>query len=321
VVVAGSDADILPATDRSGARANLPIGQRPLAYLKRLMEHFVSHEKGFTAVASGCEETLRVEMYPLIDGWTAFARYSGTGREERVDRLLPVELSQFAERAATALLHGKPISATINRETVLASDSKEYAQRIGGTHHFQMGVGTQIRMGRFATAGDDQKLTTQLRVFSPVAAMLGYRGRYESWGLETNLMAAIGTTKTAIAKNPTGGHVDFSGDGALQMHFLHYFDPRGIMSFYMGAGATFELLLFDTIRAAKNRDTGTRSSLLAGGLDVDLVLGFEFMRASTAQFFLQADIQAPAYALASDNEDGGVHTWFPSVALKLGVMF
>jgi hypothetical protein len=176
VVVAGSDADVLPATDRSGARANLPIGQRPLAYLKRLMEHFVSHEKGFTAVASGCEETLRVEMYPLIDGWTAFARYSGTGREERVDRLLPVELSQFAERAATALLHGKPISATINRETVLASDSKEYAQRIGGTHHFQMGVGTQIRMGRFATAGDDQKLTNQLRVFSPVAAMLGYRG-------------------------------------------------------------------------------------------------------------------------------------------------
>lgn len=328
VVVAGSDADVLPPqADKGAGKLNIPIGQRPLAYLKRLMEHFISHEKGFTAVQSGCEQTMRIELYPLLDGWTAFARYSGTGREERVDRLAPSELSQFAERAATALLHGKPISATINRETVLLSDSKEYVQRIGGTHHFMMGVGTQLRVGRFDTVIDDSadpdkgKTRSQLRFFSPVSFLMGYRGRYESWGLETNVMASVGTAKTSAAKNPAGGHVDLGGNGALQLHFLHYFDPRGLLSFYMGAGTTFELMVFQPVRAAQRRDAGSRSYLLAGGLDVDLVLGWEFMRASTAQFFLQADLQAPAYVLANENEDGGVRGWFPAVAIKLGVMF
>lgn len=330
VVAAGSDADTLPpqaAGDKGPVKAGIPIGHRPMAYLKRLLEHYISHEKGFVAVQSGCEQTVHVELYPLLDGWTAFARYTGTGREERVDRLTPNELSQFAERAATALLYGKRISSTINRETVLTSDSKEYAQRIGGTHHFMMGVGTQLRFGRFNTVIDaanhpnDGGVQSQLRFFSPVSFLMGYRGRFESWGLEANLLASVGTAKTAASKNPKGGHVDFGGDGAMQLHFLHYTDPRGLLSFYFGAGTSFELLVFQPVRAAKVRNDGTRSVLIAGGLDVDVVLGWEFMRASTAQFFLQADLQAPAYVLANENDDGGVHGWFPSVAIKLGVMF
>lgn len=328
VVTAGSAGDVLPPLgSEARAKLDLPVGQRPLAYLKRLLEHYVSHEEGFEAVESRCEHTLRVELYPLMDGWTAFARYSGTGREERVDKLGINEISQFAERAATALLHGKPISATINRENVLLSDSKQYAQRIGGTHHFTMGVGTQIRGGKFATAIADASnphngdTRTELRIMSPVSFLMGYRGRFESWGLETNLLASIGTAKTSAAKNPAGGHIDFGGDGALQLHFLRYTDPRGLLSFYFGAGTSFELLVFQPVRAAKQRDTGTRSTLLGGGLDVDVIFGWEFMRASTAQFFLQADLQAPAYLLANENDDGGVHGWFPAVAIKLGVMF
>lgn len=329
VVVAGSEGDVMPplAAASASSKPNLPLGQRPLAYLKRLLEYFISHESGFVAVKNDCQETMHIELYPLLDGWTAFARYTGTGREERVDRIGPNELTQYAERAATALLYGKPISATINRETVLAADSKQYAQRIGGTHHFMMGVGTQLRFGKFATAIDNAAdpnngtAVDQFRFMSPVAFFMGYRGRFESWGLETNVFAAIGTTTKTASKNPAGGHVDFAGDGALQLHFLHYFDPRGLVSFYAGAGATFELLGFSAIRAASRRSTGTRSALLDGGLDADLVFGWEFMRASTAQFFLQMDLQAPAYVLASQSEDGSVHGWYPSTTLKLGVMF
>lgn len=329
LVIAGSDADVLPALAPTVKErpANLPIGQRPLGYLKRLLEYYVSHEKGFVAVQTGCEATLRVELYPLTDGWTAFARYSGTGREERIDRLAPTELSQFAERAATALLYGKPISSTINRENVLSADSKEYTQRIGGTHHFIIGVGTQLRVGRFATtidvAGDARNGQTanQYRFFSPVSFLMGYRGRFESWGLETNVLASIGTSKTAASKNPSGGHIDFWGDGAVQLHFLHYFDPRGLMSFYLGGGTSFELLGFQAVRAKAKRDAGDRSVLLGGGLDVDAVIGWEFMRASGAQFFLQMDLQAPTYILSNENDDGAVKGWFPSVAIKLGMLF
>src|SRR5262249_14822280 len=65
-VVAGSEADVLPAGGE--AKTGIPIGQRPLGYLKRLLEYYISHEKGFVAVQRGCQETVRVEMYPLMDG-------------------------------------------------------------------------------------------------------------------------------------------------------------------------------------------------------------------------------------------------------------
>jgi len=329
---AGAAADPDPASqDRDAPSLNgvasLPIGQRPLSYLKRLIEHFVTHEKGFVAVQDKCDERLVVELYPLKVGWTAFARYSGTGREERVDMLLPTELSPFAERVALALLYNKPIGESINRENVLTADSKKNTQRIKGTNHFHMGVGTQVRVGKLGTAVTDSgsadvgKATSQYRVATPVTMFLGYRGKFENWGVETNVLIGIGTSKTAAFKNPAGGHVDFGGDAALQLHFLHYFDPRGLTSFYMGAGATFELLWFNMINAEKNRSGGDRSTLLGGGLDVDLVAGWEFMRASSVQFYLQGELQMPAYALSNENSDGSIHTWFPAVAVKLGVVF
>ena len=38
--------------------------------------------------------------WTLVQGWTVFARYSGTGREERIDRLYTTELSQFGSHIA-----------------------------------------------------------------------------------------------------------------------------------------------------------------------------------------------------------------------------
>ena len=107
----------------------------------------------------------------------------------------------------------------------------------------------------------------------------------------------------------------------MQLHFLHYFDPRGLMSFYLAGGTSFELLGFQAVRAKAKRDQGDRSLLLGGGLDVDAVIGWEFMRASGVQFFLQADLQAPTYVLSNENDDGGVKGWFPSTAIKLGMLF
>ena len=46
----------------------------------------ISHKPGFEAVQSGWVDTVTVQLYPLLDGWTPFARYTGTGREERIDQ-------------------------------------------------------------------------------------------------------------------------------------------------------------------------------------------------------------------------------------------
>ena len=303
----------------TSAGSYLPIGQTPVVYLKRLFEHFITHEKGYEAVQDKCDERIRVELYPLAEGWTAFARYTQNGREERADQLFAHEISQFAERAVHALLRDVPISATIKRDNVLKSDSMKSVQRIKGTNHFVIGLGTQIRGGQFDTsnASMPEGIDEKLRLFTPMTISTGYRGKFESWGIEAMLQVGIGTSRTAASANPQGGHIDFGGNAGLMLHFLHYISPRGITSAYLGAGANFELLWFSAIKAGEN----DRSTLLGGGLDVDLIFGWEFMRASAVQFFLQAELNLPAYVIDNEDNHGGIHTWFPTASVKLGVIF
>lgn len=318
-VSAGGESEALPP-DRPGDRTSL-------RYLKRLMEHFVTHQPGYVAVEASCDETIRVELYPLARGWTVFVRYSGTGREERVDALYPDELSPFAERAVLAVLNDVAISETINRENVLRADSMKSVQRIRGTNHFVLSVGTQLRGGSFPTVIEDAEdgevgsVERRIRVMTPFTTSLGYRGRFENWGLEAMALVGFGTDKTAVRDNPEGGHIDFGGLAGFGIHFLRYFDPRGLISFYVGAGGTFELLWFSAIKAVESRDDKDRSYLLSGGLDVDLVFGWEFMRANAVQFLLQGELNLPAYMANSENDHGTLDTWFPGISVKLGIIF
>jgi len=308
----------------------LPVGQTPVVYLKRLMEHFITHEEGFVSVADKCEETVRVELYPLAEGWTVFARYSGHGREERVDQLFPSELTAFAERASLALLYNRPIGTTINRENVLRADSAKASQRITGTNHFAIHLGTTLRGGKLDTRVEGSPAApteSKIRVFSPMTLGLGYRGKFESWGIDASTQLGFGTSKVATKSNDLGGHVDYGGNWDITLHFLNYADPRGLNSLYYGAGSTFELLWFSVIAPAPTGTGGkpsthdNRATLYGGGLSLDLVAGWEFMRASAVQFFLQGELKLPAYVLQNEDNSGKVQTWFPGVGLKIGMLF
>ena len=54
---------------------------------------------------------------------------------------------------------------------------------------------------------------------------------------------------------------------------------------------------------------------------MDGLFGWEFMRAAAVQFFLQCELNLPAYAVQSEDNHGSIDTWFPGVTLKLGVVF
>jgi hypothetical protein len=317
----------LPADLRVQSGAHLPLGQTPKAYLKRLIEHYVTHERGFVAASDGCTQRIIVELYPLQVGWAAFARYTGNGREERVDQLLPTELSQFAERATTALLHDVTIGDTVDRDNVLWSDSLHSTQRIRGRGHFVLGLGTRLRAGYFDTAITDRanpsygQVQRSLRVFSPMAVMAGYRGVFDQFGVEALGQFDLGTSQVAAKNNPSGGHVDYAGSLGLVLHVTRYADPRGIASLYYGGGATFELVWFNAIIPSGDRTTDSRSTLMSGGLNADAVIGYEFMRASAVSFFLQGELNVPAYVISSENNAASINTWFPGMKLALGANF
>jgi hypothetical protein len=132
---------------------------------------------------------------------------------------------------------------------------------------------------------------------------------------------ALGTETRSANGNPSGGHIDYGGSTGVVLHVLRYLNPRGVTSAYWGAGANFGLHWFRAIKAQENRAQDARSTLFGGGLDVDLVGGYEFMRASTVSFYLQGELNLPAYVVRNENNDGRINTWFPGAALRLGASF
>jgi hypothetical protein len=306
---------------RARPRAN-PHEIDPTLHLRRMLEYEATHEPGFVAVDERCEQRLTVELYQLESGWTVFGRYSGTEREEKVDHAELDEFAELAQRLVFALLRNKPISHTITRENVLRADSEMNLRTINGTGHLVFGMGTETRVATLPTAqGQTAAVANELRILTPVSIQVGYRRKLRAWGLDAFGRLNLGTENTGVRSNDLGGHVDYARSFLVGLHFLHYTDAPGINSFYFGGGAAFEIAQFDVIRPVDVRYQGTRDALVGGGLNIDLLVGYEFLRASSVHFFAQVEVDAPAYILKTENDSGSINTYMPGVMAQIGVIF
>ena len=295
----------------------------PTLHLRRMLEYEVTHEPGFVAVEDKCEQRITIELYQLESGWTVFARYSGTEREEKVDHAELDEFAELAQRVVYALLRNKPITHTITRENVLRADSEQNLRTINGTGHLLFGMGTAMRVGNLQTAQSQTAPTAnEIRILTPVSIQIGYRRKLRAWGLDAFGRLNLGTENTGVNNNDLGGHVDYSKSFLTGLHFLHYTDAPGINSFYFGGGAAFEIAQFEVIRPVANRFGGdTRDSLVGGGLNIDLLAGYEFLRASSVHFYGQLEVNAPAYVMNTESDSGGINTWMPGLTAQIGVIF
>jgi len=295
----------------------------PTLHLRRMLEYEVTHEPGFAAVSDRCEQRLVIELYQLESGWTVFARYSGTEREEKVDHAELDEFAELAQRVVFALLRNKPITHTITRENVLRADSEQNLRTINGTGHLLFGMGTSMRVANLPTAQTrDTQAASETRFITPVSIQIGYRRKLRAWGLDAFGRLNLGTENTGVNNNDLGGHVDYSKSFLTGLHFLHYTDAPGINSFYFGGGAAFEIAQFEVIRPVANRFGGdTRDSLVGGGLNIDLLAGYEFLRASSVHFYGQLEVNAPAYVMNTESDSGGINTWMPGLTAQIGVIF
>jgi hypothetical protein len=318
----------LPPAVASAAQAE-PLPASPAApaidperYLRRLIEYQVAHHTKYDAVQTGCKERLTVELYALDRGWTVFARFSEFAREEKVDRVLLDEFGALADRLARALLADTSVQETLDRENVLRADSEEHIRRVGGQSHFQLALGTALRVGKLPSASDDGSIHERYRVASPLTVSIGARNKFRGWALDpfARLQFAMSEYVPNTASEP-GGHVDFAGSGALGLHFLRYADPRGIGSFYYGGGAQFEVARYKVTEAGKRGRDGEHDGLWSGGLDVDLLTGYEFMRASALHFFVQLELSLPAYTSSGQTKSGGLdNAYVPSVVAQVGLL-
>lgn len=297
-----------------------PYAIDPARYLARVVSYEVTHHPDYEAVEAECATRVTVELYPLHNGWTVFARFSGHAREEKVAHVELDEFDELAARIVKALLDDKPVRDTIDRLTVLRADSESDLRTIHGEGHFLLALGTDVRIGAIPTAGSDG-VQDELRYITPISVQLGYRGKYQAWAIDVVARGLLGTSTRAPRRNPEGGHVDFDAGAALGLHFLRYTDPAGMNSFYFGGGAQFQLSLFSVIKPEAERDGDDQEMMFGGGMDADLIVGYEFMRASSVHFFVQAEAHLPTYKLESEVDSGGLDVWLPGGMAQIGVIF
>jgi hypothetical protein len=281
----------------------------------------VTHEPGYAAVQKGCKEHLIVELYALEEGFTAFARFSENEREEKVDQVALTEFVPLAQRVARALLYDVSISDTITRENVLDADSVTALKRVRGRGHFVLGMGTMVRVGYLDTAqGALEPVAQERRVITPLSLQAGLRYKMRSWGFDAFGRVNIGTSSTGVRDNELGGHVDYGWGLGAGIRFLKYADAPGISSLYYGGGADFELAIFKGIRARASYGD-ERENLVGGGLNLNALLGYEFLRSSVAHFFVQGELQIPTYQFSDEESYSEINAWMPGALAQVGVAF
>lgn len=333
---AGSDSTGAPARGASPASSGSPAAVddtvsedeadffvvNPVFYLKRLVEYHVTHEPGFESVTAGCAQTITVELYPVKHGWTVFARYTGNGREEKVDVVRLDELGTFAERVTTALLRDVSISQTLSRTTVLRADSETRVRRIQTRPHFLLAMGSTGRFGELPTAPNDRDPAEDaFRIETPLSFAVGARNKFRAWALDAKLTLDIGLVERAARRSTGGGHVDYSGGAGLGLGFLGYLDPDAVNTLYFGMGGSFEINRYQS-QGARDK-TGYQPApdgLWGGGLNVDLIGGLEFMRTSALHFFVQLDVGIPAYIFQAENDQTLIHSYIPTAGALVGLL-
>lgn len=316
----------------NGAAPQLPRGgplrrhdgrlERPDLYLRRLVEFHVTHRRGFEAVASGCAERLTVQFYPLAEGWTVFARYSGHAREEKVDRVLLDEFDALAQRLASALLADVSVQETLTRRTVLRADSDGELRQIATGRQFLFAFGTQMMGGMIPTAPNrSDPARNEFRVLAPVTTHMGMRGVLRAWGIDAYLGIQFGTSRRAASRGEGGGHVDYSFGTSAVLHFFRYLDAPAVSSLYLGGGASFQVNRFRVISGLEGTHQADPEGLWGGGMNLDLVMGYEVLRASALHFFVELDAYLPTYAIDAENDAGGIRNhYLPSLVLQIGLL-
>lgn len=294
----------------------------PVLYLRRLIEYHVTHEPGFESVKTGCAQTITVELYPVKRGWTVFARYSGNAREEKIDVVRLDELGTFAERVTTALLRDLSISQTLSRTTVLRADSESRVRRVQTRPHFLLGMGSTARIGKIPTAPNETSpAVDEWRVETPLTFSAGARNKFRAWALDATFKLDLGLVQRAARRSAGGGHADFSGGSGLGLGFLAYLDPDAVNTFYVGGGGSFEITRYQT-QGARDR-TGYQpepDGLWGGGVNADVIVGYEFMRTSALHFFVQGTAHVPAYVFESENDQSMIHAYIPSATVLVGLL-
>jgi hypothetical protein len=234
-----------------------------------------------------------------------------------VDRVEVDEFPALAARLTEALLKDVSLEETLSRRTVLRADSEEAMRRVRGRTQLRFSIGTQIILGLLPTARSlDAPSDNVYRASAPLAVEAGARTTYRAWALDAYLGMLVGTARQSVS-GAGRGHADYTFGMTAALHFLRYVSPDAAASLYGGGGASFQIHRYRILPGALG---GSDQGLVGGGLNLDLVIGYEVMRASALSFFVEVQALLPAYGFDSENRNGAINAWLPAGVVQIGLL-
>jgi hypothetical protein len=192
--------------------------------------------------------------------------------------------------------------------------------------HFLLSMGSTARVGLLPTSPTDGgPAEDSLRAETPLSFSIGARNKFRAWALDARARLDVGLSERASYVETEGGHADFSVGLGLGLGFLSYVNPDAVNTLYYGGGASFDVSRYQILPPWKEdtsvENRATPDGLWGGGLNVDAVLGYEFMRTSTLHFFVQGLASIPAYVFEAESDLGRIHSYIPSVSAQVGLLF
>jgi len=146
----------------------------------------------------------------------------------------------------------------------------------------------------------------------------GYRYELDQLGIDfsfLNLMFADNSSNDG-----TSGSVGATGTW-IRLMALYFLNPSANRSAYVGAGVGWGVTAVASATDVNNT-TGSVSAYSGSGLQAELSLGYELLRASTIRLFLQGDVSVPFYKIHGETlttTSTYDSTYAPSFVVSLGI--
>jgi hypothetical protein len=247
-------------------------------------------QQGIAVSDQNCMGTYVVYHVRLGNSITVFLQGPQGYREAsaRVIEEIPAVYSQMIRSMVT----GQPMSTannTIDRTNVTAAQQAPNRAQADSLWYLRLGYGGV--WGSNVSGGP--------------GFGLGYRYELDSLAVDLSFNLIV-----ADDDDPNTPDAGVTGSWAKLM--AHYFlDPMSNGSLYMGAGASW----------GATATINQMQTLSGSGLQGELAIGYEFLRASTIRMFAEFDATLPFYTVTPSLGTTGNREWVPSFLASVGIGF
>lgn len=283
---AGAQVCVVVETDKD----NLSLPDRAAA--QAVLEDFLASQ-GLAVGPSPCDQPYRVHHLRLGESITVVMRAGDQIRQKRVSRL--AEVPAAYDQMVRSLRSGVPIdtaSAAVTRGNV--TDDQQAPKRVEADAMWHLALGPGTILGGEAAV-------------HPRFA-LGYRYELDSVGIDASMGFLLPTDE---------GDQESDGFTAslIRLMGIYFLSPTTNSTLYLGGGMSWGT---STVIDADQRE------FTDSGIQVELAVGYEFLRASTIRMFVQAEATLPMYSTQrTDAPFGGAVSdetrYTPSFALVFGM--